>query len=272
MFETNGHDVVPLGKKHFKLGIHDFKELFREADVLINLAGAPILKRWSSLYKKKLRSSRIDTAEKIHTAFKLLKDRPRLYIAASAVGIYSSNNQQHTETSNQYDSGFLGKLVTDWEQANLHFAELHNVRVVIMRFGIILSNQGGAFPQMSRPFKWGVGGRIGKGKQAFSFLHISDLLKVVDFFISTPKAEGIYNLSSPNPVTNRAFSKALGKALKRPSFMIVPSFVLRLIYGEASQIILRAPWAVPQKLQQEGFVFDYPSIEQALVELTTKKK
>ncbi|MCF8371293.1 MAG: TIGR01777 family oxidoreductase [Bacteroidales bacterium] len=270
MFEAEGHEVVPLGRKHFKRNIHEFKEFFREADVLINLAGAPLLKRWTQSYKRKLRSSRVDTSEKIYTAFKLLKDRPLLYIAASAIGIYETSEKIHSEESQSFDPNFVGHLVQDWEKCNLQFTGLHNIRVVIMRLGVVLAKKGGAFPTMARPFKMGVGGRIGKGMQPLSFIHIKDLMNAIQYFINNKNANGIYNLVAPKPVTNKEFSKALGKVLKRPSFFIVPPFILRLLYGEASSIMVNAPWVIPEKLQSNGFKFDYPDIESALGDLTQK--
>ena len=271
VLDGEGPDIVPIGRKQFKWDIHDFKALFREADVLINLAGAPVLKRWSTSHKKKLYKSRIDTAEKIHTAFKLLKHRPRIYIAASAIGIYEPSDELHTEQSKEFDQGFLGRLVADWEQGNAQFADLHNVRVIIMRLGVVLSRQGGAYPRMARPFKWGVGGRIGKGLQGMSYIHLSDLVKAVLYFITTPTTSGVYNLTAPNPVSNRDFSRRLAKALKRPGFMIIPGFMLKLLYGEAAQILINSPWVVPEKLQDSGFEFDYPDIQSALVELTSRR-
>lgn len=270
MFEAGGHEVVALGRRHFKRDIHEFKEFFREADVLINLTGEPLLKRWSQLYQRKLRNSRIDTSEKIFNAFKLLKDRPRTYIAASAIGIYKASEERHTEQSRSFAQGFVGQLVQDWEKSNLQFDNLHNVRVVLMRLGVVMAKKGGVFPTMARPFKMGFGGRIGNGKQPLPFIHLSDLIKAVQYFIENKSTTGIYNLVAPGALSNKEFSKVLGKALKRPSFFIVPKFVLRLLYGKASTIIVDAPWVVPEKLQANGFVFEYPDIESALAELTSK--
>ncbi|MEA3445537.1 MAG: TIGR01777 family oxidoreductase, partial [Bacteroidota bacterium] len=241
MFASLGHEVVPVDRKYFKLNIHDFKELFRDADVLINLAGAPIIKRWTSAYKKKLYKSRIDTTDKIFTAFKLLKHRPSLYLAASAIGIYNNNDEYHTEQSEQFANDFAGKLVQDWEMSSLQFSGLHNVRTIIMRLGVVLSNNGGAFPKMVRPYKIGLGGRIGNGRQAFSFIHIDDLKKAILLFIENKTMSGVFNLTAPETINNKEFSKALGKALKRPSFFIVPKFILRLFLGKASGIIINVP-------------------------------
>jgi uncharacterized protein (TIGR01777 family) len=272
MLEADGNEVVPLGRKHFKRNIHEFKEFLRETDVLINLAGAPLLKRWTQSYKRKLRSSRIDSSEKIYTAFKLLKDRPIVYIAASAIGIYETSEKIHSEESQSFDPNFIGHLVQDWEKCNLQFAGLHNVRVVIMRLGVVLSQKGGAFPTMARPFKMGLGGRIGKGLQPLSFIHIDDLKNAIQYFITNNSVNGIHNLVAPNPVSNKEFSKALGKALKRPGFFVVPRFILRLLYGGASSIMVDAPRVIPMKLLSDGFSFNFPDIESALTDLTNKDK
>ncbi len=272
MFDTHGYEVVPVSRKHFKMNIHDFKELFRETDVLINLAGAPIIKRWTTSYKNKIRQSRTDTAQKIHTAFKLLKDRPRLYIAASAIGVYESSPDLHTENSTQFSNGFLGKLVKDWESGSQQFAGLHDVRLVIMRLGIVLSKHGGAYPKLALPYKMLIGGRLGNGKQAMSFIHIDDLKNAVMYFIRNGNAQGVYNLTVPNPVSNRDFSAALGKGLKRPDLLVIPKFLVRWRYGQASSVILDAPWVVSEKLQKNGFSFTYADIKSAIGQLTSKRK
>ena len=267
-FEKLDYDVVFISRKHYKLNIHDFKEIFREADVFINLAGTPILHRWSSSYKSRLYKSRIETTDKIITAFKLLKDRPRLYIAASAIGIYSADGTNHTEDSVNLADDYLANLVKAWENSNMKAAELVNVRLVIMRLGMVLGKTGGAYKKMLRPFKFGIGGRIGKGKMWVSFIHIKDLVAAIDFFMQNGETQGIYNLCAPNPVSNKEFTKKLGKALKRPSFMIIPEFILKLRYGQAANVVINSPKAVSGRLALSNFKFQFPTIEEALTDLT----
>ncbi len=268
-FEKLDYDVVFISRKYYKLNIHDFKEIFREADVFINLAGAPILHRWTSSHKAKLYKSRIETTDKILTAFKLLKDRPRLYIASSAIGIYAAGDTNHTEDNNILADNYLANLVKTWENANMKAADLVNVRLIIMRMGIVLGKSGGAYKKMLRPFKIGLGGRIGKGRMWFSFIHIKDLVAAIDLFMQNGETQGIYNLCAPNPVTNKEFTKKLSKALNRPGFMIVPEFVLRLRYGKAADVVINTAKVTSDRLSTAGFKFQFPTIDESLKDLTS---
>ena len=270
-FRKLEYDVISLSRKHFRLNIHEFKELFREIDVFINLAGEPILQRWTTSTKNKLYNSRIETTEKVITAFKLLKDRPRLYIASSAIGIYSANNDTHTENSTDFANDYLGNLVKSWENSNMKANDLFQVRLIIMRLGIVLGKSGGAYRKMRYPFRLGIGGRIGKGNMPFSFIHIDDLVKAIDFFMQNSEPKGIYNLCAPNPVSNKEFSKMLAKSLNRPSFMIIPEFILRLKYGKAASVLINTQKVISGRLGLSGFKFKYPTIEESLKKLALKK-
>jgi uncharacterized protein (TIGR01777 family) len=240
--------------------------MLRDADIFISLAGAPILKRWTQGYKRKLKSSRIGPVNKVITALRLLKDRPRLLISTSAIGIYD-NIHEHTEDSSFYAGNFLTELVSDWESEVMKAGELVNLRIVIFRLAVVLGRKGGAFPSLLRPFKFGLGGKIGNGKQNFSFVHIDDVIRAVMFVIHNPGQQGVFNLVAPEVITNRVFAKKLGKVLHRPSFMTVPSFFLKLIYGEAAIILLGGPDVKPKRLINAGFEFKYENIELALLSL-----
>ena len=266
-FTDQGHDIIKVSRKHFKLNIHSFKELFRETDVLINLAGTPIVKRWTRSYTKKIYSSRIDTTKKIITAFTLLKDRPGLFISASGTGIYQSNFNPHTEESKDFNNDNVSKLVEDWEEAISGVNNLVDVRLIIMRLSVIFDRNGGAFKKLLRPYYLGMGGRIGNGKQYFPLIHIDDVISSIDFFIENKTSSGIYNLSIPTPITNKELSKAIGKIFKVPSFMITPAFILKLIYGKGANALINGANVVPQKLTQSGFIFKYPNIESLLLGL-----
>jgi uncharacterized protein (TIGR01777 family) len=265
--ESRGHEIIHLRRKDFRWPIHEFKEKLRETDVLINLAGSPILKRWTPMNKREIRDSRINTTNKILTAFKLLKDRPRLFIAASAIGIYASGGQ-HNEDSHDFGSGFLYQLASDWEREILKAKELANLRLVIFRLGVVLGNSGGAFPRMLRIFKLGLGARLGKGNQALSFIHIDDLIEAFGFAIDNQQLKGIYNLTAPNPTSNREFTKVLASALKRPAFWVIPGFILKLIFGKAATVLLDSQNVVPTRLQQAGFRFRFQTIKDAIFSLT----
>lgn len=271
-FRALDYDVISITRKHYRLNIHEFKEIFRETDVFINLTGESILQRWTASTKTKLFNSRIETTEKVITAFKLLKDRPKLFIASSAIGIYSQKNESHTENSTEFANNYLGNLVKSWENSNIKASDLHQVRLIIMRLGIVLGKSGGAYRKMRRPFRFGVGGRIGNGNMPFSFIHIDDLIGAIDFFMQNGETKGIYNLCAPNPVSNKEFSKQLGKSLNRPSFMIIPEFILRLKFGKAASVLIKTPKVVSGRLGLSGFKFKYPTIEESLKNLAQKNK
>jgi uncharacterized protein len=262
-----GFEVVNIGRKHFRRNIHDFKELFREADVIIHLSGASIFARWTSRYKKELFRSRIETLEKIHAALKLIKERPTLLISASAVGLYAFDDEVHTEENFRKGQHFMGDLVSDWEAAANRFRDLEGMRVVIMRLGVILGKNAPSYQKMESQFKWFVGGRFGKGTQPFSYLHIDDLKALSVFFMQRKDVQGAFNMVTPELVTNREFGKLMGRVLHRPSFFIVPSFILWLMKGKASVLLTKGSKVAPERLLKMGYRFKYPdavSVLQAL--------
>jgi hypothetical protein len=233
------------------------------ADALVNLAGAPILARWTSAYKQTLRQSRIDTTRALVRAIGAATVKPRVLVSASAVGIYRTGGMTHTEDSHELDEGFLGQLARDWEAEAMRASEM-GVRVVILRFGIVLSCHGGALARMLPPFRLGLGGRIGSGGQYFSWVHLDDLAAMVARAITFERMSGAYNATAPNPVTNAELTRALGAALGRPTFMRVPPFVLRLQYGEGARVLVEGQKVLPERLTAEGFRFGYERIGQAL--------
>lgn len=267
--EGQGHEVIHLRRKDFRWPIHEFKEKLRETDVLINLSGSPISRRWTFFNRRDIMESRIETTKKILTAFKLLKDRPRLFIATSAIGIYD-NTGTHTEESHQFGNGFLFQVASAWEAESSKARDLANLRLVVFRLGVVLGSQGGAFPRLLRIFRLGLGGRLGKGLQTMSFIHIHDLIRAYRFAMDNPSVNGVYNLTAPHPTTNRHFTRVLGKALKRPSFWVVPGFLLKLFFGKASTILLDGQNALPGRLLKEGFEFRYATIEDTIYSLVNE--
>ena len=233
-------------------------------DVVINLAGAPIVKRWSESYKRVLYESRIDTTSKLVEAVN--QSEVKYFISTSAIGIYP-NAKRCDESSEEYADDFLAKLCRDWEREAFKCVK----PTAVVRFGVVLGKDGGALQKMLVPFKLGLGGVIGDGKMMTSWIHISDLLKMYVFLIAH-KAEGVYNAVSPHPVTNSTFTKALGKALGRPTFMPLPMFVLKAIYGEASCVLTDSKEVYPKKIEALRFVFEYNTIDDALVDILHKGK
>jgi len=235
---------------------HMIVEKLEGVDVVINLAGAPIIKRWSDPYKKLLMESRIESTERLVLAVN--QSNVMHFISTSAIGIYP-NDKKCDEGCTEIADDFLGELAHKWEEE----ARLCNKPTTILRFGVILGKEGGALAQMITPFKWGVGGIIGNGKMMTSWIDIEDLVRIYQFVIDQ-KLTGLFNAVSPNPVTNHVFTKALGKVLSRPTILPVPEFVLRIMYGEASLVLTGSKEIYPTALQEKGFVFEYADIETSL--------
>ena len=238
-------------------------EVISSSDIIINLAGANIINRWSESYKKLLYSSRIDTTSKIVNTINTITNKPKLLISTSAVGIYD-NKSTYDEKGN-YSNDFLSNLCQDWEKEALK-AKNESTKVSIFRFGIIMGKDGGALQKMITPFKLGVGGVIGSGNQAFSFIHIEDLLNAYKFVIEN-EYEEVFNLTAPVPTTNKGLTKALGKTLNRPTIFPVPEFVLNLIFSEGARVLTDGQSAIPQKLLDLGFEFKFKNIEDTIENL-----
>ena len=236
------------------------KETLSQSDVVINLAGANIINRWSEEYKKLLYSSRIDTTSKIVNAINNIEDKPKLLISTSAVGIYD-NKSTHDENGT-FSNDFLSNLCQSWENEALK-ANNETTKVAIFRFGIVLGKDGGAFAKMITPFKLGLGGIIGSGNQAFSYVHIIDLLRAYEFVIKN-EFSGIFNITAPKPTTNLLFTRTLGKLLKKPTIFPVPEFILKLIFSEGAKVLTDGQDVVPKKLLSLGFKFEYNNIEETL--------
>jgi len=222
-------------------------------DVVINLAGAPIVKRWSEAYKKVLYRSRIETTKRLVSAIN--RSHVSYFISTSAIGIYP-NCTPCDEKCTQLDNGFLGTLCQAWEVEARKCVK----PTAILRFGVVLGKEGGALKKMLLPFKLGMGGIIGSGEMMMSWIAIDDLIRMYQFLVQY-RYEGIFNAVTPKPVTNKVFTKSLGKALHRPTFLPLPGFVLKLFYGEGASILLDSKEVYPKAIEEKGFVFEYEEIE-----------
>ncbi|WP_044417833.1 TIGR01777 family oxidoreductase [Halarcobacter anaerophilus] len=259
-FSNLGFKVVGIKREELK----DSKKLTKtveESEFIINLAGANIINRWTDSYKKLLYSSRIDTTKALIEAMKKAEKKPKLFISTSAVGIYK-NRSCYDEENFEYSDGFLANLCKDWEKEALKANEL-GIRTAIFRFGIVLG-KGGALSKMLTPFKLGVGGTIGDGNQYFSFIHIDDLLNAYKFIYENSSLEGIFNLAAPISTTNKGLTKALGKALHRPTILPIPQFVLNLVFSEGAKVLTDGQCVIPKRLLDSGFIFENSSIKEAI--------
>ena len=265
-FKLN-HEVECKGREAF-ISFETLLTVVQNSDLVIQLSGANISKRWSTSYKKEIWSSRVDATNLLASVINSLPDKPKI-ICASAVGFYPESDCEHplNETDNIPGSDFLADLSVAWEAA----AKSISRDAIIFRFGVVLSRKGGALKQMYLPYLLGFGGPIKGGNHCFSWVHMKDLIKAFRFILNHPDASGIYNLTSPQPIQQKYFGKVLAKALKRPFLVPLFEWQLKLLFGKGSKIITQSVSVVPKFLLDEGFVFDFPDIESALLDLTKNK-
>lgn len=236
-------------------------------DAIIHLAGASISKRWTTAYKKEIVDSRIHTARLLYDTLKKNPHQVKQFVSASAIGIYpESHAKVYDEATVLTDSGFLADVVQEWEAAADRFAGL-GLDVTKIRTGLVLSEKGGALPPMAKPVRWGLGANMGDGKQIQSWIHLSDLVRLYVFAIEN-KLSGIYNGVAPHPVTYDALTKMIAKRLHKPLLLPgIPKFVMEMLLGEMSSLLFSSKNVSAEKVQQSGFRFLYPEIDQALREI-----
>lgn len=263
-FTARGYEIIPIGRNDFSKGTGHLSALISGADYLVNLAGAPIVKRWTKSYSKKLWDSRILTTRALSDAIAETRDRPKAFFSASAVGYYSGEGVQ-TETNYKQDEDFLGILCDKWEEESLR-ARVH-CNTYIVRIGIVLGKEGGALPQMAMPYKLFVGGKLGNGKQMVSWMHYDDFARALEWLMEKLPDTNIFNFTAPNPVSNAELSAQIAKTLNKPNLFTVPGFALRLLYGEGAVALLNGQHVLPDNLLKEGFTFQFETIDQALNDL-----
>jgi uncharacterized protein (TIGR01777 family) len=235
------------------------------ADAVVNLAGASIAeKRWTEERKKVLRASRVDTTNALVNALARMAIRPRVLISASAIGYYGNRGDEQLTEESASGSDFLSGTARDWEAAAMK-AEAIGIRVVRTRFGIVLAKQGGALPQMVRPFKLGVGGKLGSGRQWMSWVTLTDTVRVMRLALENGAIRGPINVVSPEPIRNFEFTEALATTLRRPAIFSAPQFALKLALGEmAGPLLLASQRVSPAQLENLGYKFIHPELGSAL--------
>lgn len=273
-----GHDIVILTRKARSSGakIRDVewapdghpgpwaKEI-DGAGAIVNLAGAGIAdRRWTAKRKAELRASRVYSTRSLVAAVRGAAVKPAVFVQGSAVGYYGTNPEPTFDESCPPGDDFFGQLAVAWE-AEAHSVSALGVRLVIIRSGIALDRDGGALKKMLPPFRFFVGGPLASGRQVLSWVHRDDWVALVTWAIETPAASGVYNGTAPSPVTNAEFSKALGRALHRPSWLPVPGFALRILVGEVANVaLINGQRVVPKRALEAGFRFQYPTIDEAM--------
>jgi len=231
----------------------------------VHLAGANLSgQRWSSSYKKEILESRVKPTHALAVLLAGLNPKPSVLVCASAIGIYGGRGDEVLSENSQPGTGFLPEVCLAWEKATRPAKEA-GIRVVHLRFGVVLSTRGGALAKMLPIFRAGLGGKLGGGHQWMSWVALSDVTRAIEFVLDTPSLSGPVNVVTPNPVTNSDFTLALGRALHRPTLVRVPTFALRMAFGEmADATILESERVVPTRLTGKGFHFSYPDIQTGL--------
>ena len=246
-------------------------DLSKKVDIVINLAGQGIAdKRWSEDVIKELFVSRLLVTRALIKYMEQATHKPELFISGSATGFYGLRDDEVLSEAASGDSSLSSELCTEWEDEAKAAEEL-GIRCCYLRTGIVLGN-GGALSKMLPPFKFGLGGPMGSGEQWMSWIHMDDLIGIIEHIVKKPKISGPVNGTAPNPVTNKEFATTLGKALKRPAFIPLPSFVLKFLMGEMGQeLLLSGHRVVPAKMSVSGYPFKYEQLESALTEVISKK-
>jgi uncharacterized protein (TIGR01777 family) len=241
-------------------------------EAVVHLSGASIAGgRWTPARKVELRSSRVDTTRVLVDALAHLRQKPRVFVCASAIGYYGDRGDEILTESSDCGTDFLALLARDWEAEAIR-AEHVGIRTVRLRFGVILASQGGALPKMIAPLRWGVGGRLGSGRQWMSWVVLQDAIAIAQNTISDERYSGAINVVAPNPVRNAEFTRIAASILHRPAIFPAPAFALRLALGEMAKPLLLASERVqPARLAELGYSFRFESIDRALRSLLEKE-
>lgn len=254
-----GYNIIPLKRVDFQ-NDSGLAKIISECEVIINMAGAPINHRWTTAWKKELYESRILTTRKIVNAINA-SGTPHTLISASAIGYYSSR-ECYDEHSAQRGSSFLADLSFEWEH------EAHrvsgNTRLIITRFGIVLSPEGGAFPQITAPVKAGITAILGSSSTPFSWISLHDLARAMEFLIKDESLKGIFNFTAPEKLTQKTLAYWLAKHYKTRLTIRIPKFAFQLLYGEASEFLTQGQCVYPRRLIENGFQFTAPDIQKFL--------
>jgi uncharacterized protein (TIGR01777 family) len=270
---TGGHEVIRLVRRSPSgddvlwdpaQGVRDLSRL-EGVDAVIHLAGENIaVGRWTAQRKEEIRRSRVEGTRRLSESLANLSRRPKVLVSASAVGFYGDRSDEILTEESAPGKDFLAQVCQEWE-AVTEPASRVGIRVVCLRFGMILSPAGGALKKMLLPFKFGAGGRMGSGEQYVSWIAIDDAIEAIDHAMYTESLRGPVNAVSPTPVTNAEFTRVLGRVLSRPALLPMPAFAARALFGElADALLLASQQVVPTRLQESGFRFGYPELEGAL--------
>ncbi|WP_307555670.1 TIGR01777 family oxidoreductase [Paenibacillus sp. V4I5] len=273
--QQQGHEVINISRspraviEHVRTVTWDQlktdSSAFAGLDAIVNLAGESINQRWTAAAKERIVGSRLKAAEQVAQLVERMDVKPKVVVNASGMSVYgTSETETFDERSPHRPVDFLSKVVEQWEAAA---DQIQGTRIVKVRVGLVLDGKEGAFPKMALPYKLGVGGPIGSGKQWLSWIHIDDMVRLIDFCIQNEAMLGPVNATAPNPVTNREFGRALAKAMRRPNLFPLPAFILKIMFGELSTLLLEGQKVLPRVLLEHGFTFKYSFVDKALADM-----
>ncbi|MEC4680591.1 MAG: TIGR01777 family oxidoreductase [Nitrospirota bacterium] len=273
---SNGHEVIRLLRKKFakdspvwdpENDVIDLADV-RDIAAVVHLAGDNIAEgRWNDRKKGRIRNSRVRGTKLLAEFFAASEHKPRIIVSASAVGVYGDRGEELVDETSEPGNGFLADVCQQWEGATASAVDA-GIRVANVRFGVVLSTAGGALKKMLLPFRMGLGGVIGGGKQYMSWVSIDDVVGMIQYVIGNDSMRGPVNLVSPHAVSNHEFTKTLGRVLHRPTIFPMPAFAARLAFGEmANELLLSSTRAVPKKLMNSGYKFRHPELGEAFEHL-----
>ena len=239
------------------------------AQAVVNLAGAGVANaRWTEARKRQILESRINAGQAVVEAIQGVNTKPEVVIQSSAVGYYGPRSDESVPERSRPGDDFLAGVCQDWEASTAEIGNI-GIRLVSIRTGVVLSLVGGAFPRLALPFKFFAGGPVGSGQQWFPWIHMADEVGAIRFLIEKETASDSFNLTAPKPLTNAEFAKVLGRVMGRPAFMPAPAFMMKLVFGEMSTVLLDGQKAMPYGLLEAGYQFKFPDAESALRDLLT---
>jgi len=248
-------------------GVKSLREALERSDAVVNLAGESIMGgRWTEARRRVLVESRVQLTKQLVSAIAEARPRPKTLISGSAVGYYGDRGSEVLHESSPGSNDFLARLCQDWEAA-AQLAEGSGLRVMTLRTGVVLGRDGGAMAQMLPPFRFGVGGPVGSGRQYMPWIHLHDLVRVIATALTDDRYEGTVNGVAPEQATNREFASALGRALHRPAVLPVPALALKVIFGEAAGVLLGSQRVEPRRLRELGFTYQFPTLDQAVADI-----
>jgi uncharacterized protein len=284
---TAGDDVVILSRNPAKvkemppgvrvypwdgITVQEWGKQIENIDVVVNLTGENLSgerflpTRWTKARKLRIVQSRLNSGKALTKAIAMADTKPSVFVQASGIGFYGTQQERTLTEVDGSGNDFSANLCKEWE-ASSQPVESMAIRRVVVRNGVVLSTKGGALPLLLLPYKLFVGGRLGNGHQIYSWIHVLDEIKVIEFLIRNPRGEGVYNLTSPNPVANDEFGRTIGKVMNRPHYFHIPGFAMQLAFGEVASMVLEGQKVLPHKLLEVGYEFKFPWLENALRDL-----